>query len=123
MDKIKLHYVVHYINRGLWDHIVPEEGDREGKIDQYQCNACDRRFKNFLEKQEYPGTWPMSSLHNVNKQLSFFKNVNKQLSLFKNVIEMHAYNGYEGKYVIFLVAYDVRWKIFVGILPSNPNSS
>ena len=29
------------------------------------------------------GTWPMSSLHNVNKQLSFFKNVNKQLSLFK----------------------------------------
>ena len=31
------------------------------------------------------GTWPMSSLYNVNKQLSFFKNVNKQLSLFKNV--------------------------------------
>ena len=31
------------------------------------------------------GTWPMSSLHNVNKQLSFFKNVNNQLSLFKNV--------------------------------------
>ena len=31
------------------------------------------------------GTWPMSSLQIVNKQLSFFKNVNKQLSLFKNV--------------------------------------
>ena len=31
------------------------------------------------------GTWPMSSLHNVNKQLSFFKNVNKQLPFFKNV--------------------------------------
>ena len=31
------------------------------------------------------GTWPMSSLHNVNKQLSFMKNVNNQLSRFKNV--------------------------------------
>ena len=28
------------------------------------------------------GTWPMSSLHNVNKQLSLFKNVNKQLLFF-----------------------------------------
>ena len=33
----------------------------------------------------YMGTWPMSSLQIVNKQLSLFKNVNKQLSLFKNV--------------------------------------
>ena len=31
------------------------------------------------------GTWPMASLHNVNKQLSFFKNVDNQLSLFKKV--------------------------------------
>ena len=35
MEKVKLHYVVHYINRGVWDHIVPEEGDKEGKIDSY----------------------------------------------------------------------------------------
>ena len=31
------------------------------------------------------GMCAMSSLHNVNKQLSFFKNVNKQLSIFKYV--------------------------------------
>ena len=56
MDKVKLHYVVHYIYRGIWDDIVPEEGDREGKIDSYVCNACNnKRFKNYLEKQEYPG--------------------------------------------------------------------
>ena len=35
---------------------MPEEGDREGKIDSYVCNACtNKRFKNYLEKQEYPG--------------------------------------------------------------------
>ena len=34
---------------------------------------------------QIPGTWPMSSLHNVNKQLSFSKNVNKQLLFFHNV--------------------------------------
>lgn len=56
MDKVKLHYVVHYIYRGTWDHIVPEEGDKEGKIDSYVCNACsNKRFKNYLEKKEYPG--------------------------------------------------------------------
>ena len=33
----------------------------------------------------FAGTWPMSSLHNVNKQLSFFQNINNQLLLFKNV--------------------------------------
>ena len=32
-----------------------------------------------------PGMWPMSSLHNINKQLSIFKNINNQLSLFKSV--------------------------------------
>ena len=35
------------------------------------------------------GTWSISSLHNVNKQLPFFKNVNNQLSLFKNVKKQH----------------------------------
>ena len=56
VDKVKLHYVVHYIYRGVWDDIVPEEGDREGKIDSYVCNACNnKRFKNYLEKHEYPG--------------------------------------------------------------------
>ena len=44
-DKVKLHYVVHYINRGKWDHIVPEEGEKEGKIDSYNCNVCSKRFK------------------------------------------------------------------------------
>ena len=54
-DKVKLHYVVHYINRGIWDHVVPEEGEKEGKIDSYNCNVCSKRFKNYLEKKEYPG--------------------------------------------------------------------
>lgn len=48
--------MVHYIYRGVWDHIVPEEGEKEGKIDSYVCNACsNKRFKNYLEKREYPG--------------------------------------------------------------------
>lgn len=56
IEKVKLHYVVHYIYRGTWDHIVPEEGELEGKIDSYICNACtNKRFKNYLEKREYPG--------------------------------------------------------------------
>ena len=55
VDKVKLHYVVHYMNRGLWDHIVPEEGSKEGQIESYVCNACNRRFKNNLEKRSYPG--------------------------------------------------------------------
>jgi hypothetical protein len=56
VDKVKLHYVVHYINRGAFNHLVPEEGDREGKIDFYTCNVCpNKRFKNHLERAEYPG--------------------------------------------------------------------
>ena len=35
VDKVKLHYVVHYINRGMWDHVVPEEKEKEGKIGEY----------------------------------------------------------------------------------------
>jgi hypothetical protein len=56
VDKVKLHYVVHYIFRGAFDHFVPEEGEREGKIDFYTCNVCpNKRFKNHLERAEYPG--------------------------------------------------------------------
>ena len=47
---------MHYIYRGIFDHIVPEEGENEGKIDSYVCNACNnKRFKNYLDKKEYPG--------------------------------------------------------------------
>jgi hypothetical protein len=30
---------------------VPEEGDKAGKIDCYECQVCDKKFKNALEKQ------------------------------------------------------------------------
>ena len=39
VDEVKLHYVVHYKEHGLWDHIVPEEGENEGKIDSYECKV------------------------------------------------------------------------------------
>jgi hypothetical protein len=56
LDKMKLHYVVHYLYRGVWDHIVPEEAPgSEGKIECYICNICHKRFKNHPEKKEYPG--------------------------------------------------------------------
>jgi len=56
LEKLKLHYVVHYLYRGTWDHIVPEEDPALlGKIECYICNICHKRFKNHLEKKEYPG--------------------------------------------------------------------
>jgi len=55
VDEVKLHYVVHYKEHGLWDHIVPEEGDNEGKIDSYECKVCLKKFKNSLEKKIYQG--------------------------------------------------------------------
>ena len=30
---------------------MPEEGDKAGKIDCYECQVCDKKFKNALEKQ------------------------------------------------------------------------
>ena len=51
VTSVKLHYVVHYKEFGYWDHIVPEEGDRAGKIDCYECKVCDKKFRNNLEKQ------------------------------------------------------------------------
>ena len=53
IDKIKLHYVVHYMLRGAWSSIVPEEAD-ESRIEAYKCNICQRRFKNNFEKKEFP---------------------------------------------------------------------
>jgi len=55
VDEVKLHYVVHYKEHGLWDHIVPEEGENEGKIDSYECKVCLKKFKNSLEKKIYQG--------------------------------------------------------------------
>lgn len=55
VDEVKLHYVVHYKEHGIWDHIVPEEGDNEGKIDSYECKVCFKKFKNSLEKKIYQG--------------------------------------------------------------------
>lgn len=60
MDKMKLHYVVHYTFRGTWDNLVPKENEEElGKIEVYQCNMCQRRFRNNHNKKQYPGRGSM----------------------------------------------------------------
>jgi len=55
MDKIKLHYVVHYTFRGWWDYVVPKEKEELGKIETYECLLCKRRFRNNHNKKQYPG--------------------------------------------------------------------
>ena len=56
-SRVKLHYIIHYINRGSWDHIIDEEPAdfNERKIESYTCNICNKVCKNNLEKREYPG--------------------------------------------------------------------
>jgi hypothetical protein len=53
IEKLKLHYVAHYMLRGTWSDIVPEEVD-EGRVEAYKCNICQKRFKNYYEKKEFP---------------------------------------------------------------------
>ena len=53
IEKLQLHYVVHYLLRGTWNSIVREDAD-ECRIECYQCNICKKRFRNNLEKKEYP---------------------------------------------------------------------
>lgn len=56
IDKYKLHYVVHYMHRGNWDELVPEENEAElGKIEAYHCKMCPRRFRNNHSRKSYPG--------------------------------------------------------------------
>jgi len=54
-EKLCLHYVIHYINRGTWDHLLadPSQADR-ARVDGYQCNVCGKKFRNNHSKQEYP---------------------------------------------------------------------
>ena len=52
VEKLKLHYVVHYMLRGTWSDVVPEEED-ESRIEAYKCNLCQKRFKNSYEKKEF----------------------------------------------------------------------
>jgi len=55
LDKLSLHYVIHYIKRGVWDCLVPEllETDKP-RIDGFQCNICQKKFRNNHSKEEYP---------------------------------------------------------------------
>ena len=73
----------------LDDHMQIEHAGMDQSIGQnvIQVIMPSTSLKDPLEIEADPlkGTWPMSSLHNVNKQLSFIKNVNNQLALFKNV--------------------------------------
>ena len=47
---LKVFFSFDVSENGYWDHIVPEEGDKAGKIDCYECQVCDKKFKNALEK-------------------------------------------------------------------------
>ena len=54
--KVKLHYVVHYLHRGTFNHIIPDlQGKEKQKVDAYECNICQKKFKNNVQKGEYPG--------------------------------------------------------------------
>jgi len=54
-DKMCLHYVIHYIKRGTWDKIIPEITEEEKpRIDGYQCNVCNKKFRNNHSRGEYP---------------------------------------------------------------------
>ena len=56
LDRVKLHYVIHYLHRGLFNYLVPEVPDKEkDRIDYYRCNACNKKFRNVPAKKEYPG--------------------------------------------------------------------
>lgn len=55
-EKLKLHYVVHYLFRDTWNCIVPEEKPAElGRIELYRCNICQAVYKNHHERKEYSG--------------------------------------------------------------------
>ena len=56
-EKVKLHYVVHYLHRGSFDAWVPpaETDEEKAKVEMYICKLCNRKFRNNLNKKEYPG--------------------------------------------------------------------
>jgi len=54
--KVKMHYLIHYVSRGTWDHIVPEPTEKDRKrIGAYICKACGKVFKNSIERGENEG--------------------------------------------------------------------
>ena len=55
LDKMSLHYVIHYIKRGTWDHLIPELTEEiKRKVEGYQCNVCGKKFRNNPGKGEFP---------------------------------------------------------------------
>ncbi len=55
IQKVKLHYVVHYLHRGVFNHIVPElTGEERKRVEGYECNICAKKFKNNVTKGEFP---------------------------------------------------------------------
>ena len=54
IQKIKLHYVVHYLHRGTFNDIIPDlEGDEKKKVEAYECNICQKKFRNNVQKGEF----------------------------------------------------------------------
>ena len=54
-DKVRTHYVIHYLHRGLFDDLVPEleDGERENVV-ALECGLCGKRFRNRPERREFP---------------------------------------------------------------------
>jgi len=49
--KVKLHYLMHYMSRGMWNHIVPKPSQEENmRIIAYICNICGKTFNNKIKK-------------------------------------------------------------------------
>ena len=47
IQKVKLHYVVHYLHRGTFGGVVPElQGSERERVDAYVCNICQKPFRN-----------------------------------------------------------------------------
>ena len=107
VDEVKLHYVVHYKESGTWDHIVPEEGENEGKIDSYECKVCFKQFKNSLEKKIYQGRGS-SICHIATEHGRLLDALIKEGGMTEEIefLAKHdksfneAYNEYFGKYLL-----------------------
>lgn len=53
-EKLKLHYILHYMFRGTWNDIVPEDNPEDlGRMETYRCNFCNKEYKNNSSKKVY----------------------------------------------------------------------
>jgi len=99
IDKFKLHYFVHYMHRGTWDELVPEEKEEDlGKIEAYHCNLCPRRFRNNHDKKSYPGRGSiMCHLANEHGKLLKAMRADDKVDMSEEIAAIDAYE--KGQFV------------------------